>query len=218
MAGVNSEGSTDKNAALIRRRLRDSIDVKQRLLDSSCVELAAQVAERIVAALSSGRKVIFFGNGGSSMDAGHLAAELLGRFYYDRPPLAATSLADSTAAMTAIGNDYEFAEVFARQVRGIGGPGDVLVGLTTSGNSENVVRALAEGQALRMVTVAMTGSRGGRVADVAELCIKVPTDDTPRVQEACLHLGHSICELVEQAMFSSAEDATKAGQQLDRLG
>jgi D-sedoheptulose 7-phosphate isomerase len=191
----------DASAALIRRRLSDSIDLKRQLLDSGCVEQAAEVAERMVAALSGGHKVIFFGNGGSSMDAGHLAAELLGRFYYDRPPLAATSLADGTAAMTAIGNDYDFAEVFARQVRGIGVAGDVLVGLTTSGNSENVVRALAEGRALGMVTVAMTGSAGGRVAGVAEMCIRVPSSDTPRVQEACLHLGHTICELVEAAMF-----------------
>jgi D-sedoheptulose 7-phosphate isomerase len=193
--------SADSGAALIRRRLADSIDSKQQLLESECVAQAAGVAVRIVEALSAGRKVIFFGNGGSAMDAGHLAAELLGRFYYDRPSLPATSLPDSTAAMTAIGNDYEYAEVFARQVRGLGVPGDVLIGLTTSGNSENVVRGLAQGRELGMFTVALTGSKGGRVAEVAEVCIQVPTADTPRVQEACLHLGHSICELVEAAMF-----------------
>jgi D-sedoheptulose 7-phosphate isomerase len=191
----------DTSVALIRQRLADAIDCKQQLLESDCLEQAADVAARIVAALSAGRKVILFGNGGSSMDAGHLAAELLGRFHYDRPSLAAISLPDSTAAMTAIGNDYEFAEVFARQVRGLGVAGDVLVGLTTSGNSENVVRALAAGGELGMVTVAMTGSKGGLVAEVAEICIRVPSTDTPRIQEACLHLGHTICELVESAMF-----------------
>lgn len=193
--------SRDAGVALIRRRLADSIESKQQLLESECVEQAAAVAVRIVKALRAGRKVVFFGNGGSSMDAGHLAAELLGRFYYDRPSLPATSLPDNTAAMTAIGNDYDFAEVFARQVRALGVAGDVLVGLTTSGNSENVVRALAEGRKLGLFTVAMTGSKGGRVAEVAEMCIRVPTSDTPRIQEACLHLGHTICELVEIAMF-----------------
>jgi D-sedoheptulose 7-phosphate isomerase len=191
---------------LIRHRLNDSIDSLRDLLDSDCVILAAEVAARIVASLTAGGKVIFFGNGGSSMDAGHLAAELLGRFYYDRPSLASISLPDSTAAMTAIGNDYSFAEVFVRQVRGVGRAGDVLVGLTTSGNSANVVGALEAGRELGMVTVALTGARGGAVAEAAEICIKVATTDTPRVQEACMHLGHTICEIVEKTMYP--QDAT----------
>jgi D-sedoheptulose 7-phosphate isomerase len=135
------------------------------------------------------------------MDAGHLAAELLGRFYYDRPSLPSVSLADSTAAMTAIGNDYSYDEVFARQVRGLGAAGDVLVGLTTSGNSRNVVEALRTGRELGMVTVALTGAQGGAVADVADICVQVPTSDTPRVQEACMHLGHSVCEIVEATLY-----------------
>src|SRR5262249_9356585 len=134
-------------------------------------------------------------------DAGHLAAELLGRFYYDRPSLPAVSLPDSTAAMTAIGNDYGYGEVFARQVRGLGVAGDVLVGLTTSGDSPDVVVALTEGRERGMYTVALTGSKGGAVAEVADLCIRVPSTDTPRVQEACMHLGHTICELVEATLF-----------------
>jgi D-sedoheptulose 7-phosphate isomerase len=201
MAGVNAARATE----LVRARLQDSIDSKRAMLDSECIAQAADIADRIVTALREGGKVIFFGNGGSSMDAGHLAAEFLGRFYYDRPSLPSVSLADSTAAMTAIGNDYSYDEVFARQVRGLGAAGDVLVGLTTSGNSPNVVTALRTGRELGMVTVALTGSKGGAVAEVADVCVQVPTSDTPRVQEACMHIGHSICEIVEATMFPRDE-------------
>lgn len=145
--------------------------------------------------------MIFFGNGGSAQDAGHLAAELMGRYAFDRPGLAAISLPDATAAMTAIGNDYSYDEVFARQVLATRRPGDVVIGLTTSGNSPNVVRALEVAGQVGMTTVTLTGARGGKVADVAKICIRVPSEDTARVQEACLHLGHSICEMVEAALF-----------------
>lgn len=192
MASVSTE--------LVRRRLAESIASKQAMLSSACVEQAADVADRIAAALAAGRKVIFFGNGGSASDASHLAGELLGRFAYDRPALASVCLSDHTAALTAIGNDYDYGEVFARQVRGLGAAGDVAVGLTTSGSSENVVRALEAARSLGLVTVALTGADGGKVAAVADVCIRVPTSDTPRVQEACLHLGHTICELVELAL------------------
>jgi D-sedoheptulose 7-phosphate isomerase len=146
--------------------------------------------------------VVFFGNGGSSMDAGHLAAELLGRFYRERAALAAVSLADNTAAMTAVANDYDYAEVFARQLRGLARRGDVVVALSTSGNSPNVIRALAVGRELGVFSVLLTGATGGQARALADLCVQVPTDDTPRVQEACMHLGHSICEVVERAMFA----------------
>jgi D-sedoheptulose 7-phosphate isomerase len=135
------------------------------------------------------------------MDAGHLAAELAGRFYFDRPALAGISLADTTASMTAIANDYSYDEVFARQVKALGRVGDIAVALTTSGNSANVVNGLVTAREAGLVTVALTGQAGGKVADVASYCIRVPTDDTPRVQEACLHLGHTICEIVEREMF-----------------
>lgn len=188
-------------AALVRSRLADNARVIEETLNSELVELTATVAGRIVDALRSGGKVIFFGNGGSAMDAGHLAAEMLGRFYRDRPALAALSLPDATAAMTAIGNDYAYSEVFVRQLAGLGRAGDVAVALTTSGNSENVVRALRWAKDNGLVTVAFTGATGGRVSEIADLCIVVPTTDTPRVQEACMHLGHSVCEIVEHEMF-----------------
>ena len=171
------------------------------MLSSGCLDLAAQVADAMTGSLRAGGAVLFFGNGGSSMDAGHLAAELAGRFYFDRPALAGVSLADATASMTAIANDYAYDEVFARQVRALGRVGDVAMGLTTSGNSANVVNALVAAREGGLVTVALTGQDGGKVAGLADYCIRVPTDDTPRVQEACLHLGHTICEIVERKMF-----------------
>jgi D-sedoheptulose 7-phosphate isomerase len=190
-------------AELARTRLQDAVSIKQSMLDDDCVEAAVTVAAKMIASLRAGGKVLFFGNGGSAMDAGHLAAELAGRFYIDRPGLAGISLADPAAAVTAIANDYSYADVFARQVRGLGRPGDVAVGLTTSGNSENVVNALIAAQEAGLFAVALTGASGGKAADVADLCIRVPTDDTPRVQEACMHLGHTICEIVEQEMFGA---------------
>jgi D-sedoheptulose 7-phosphate isomerase len=201
MASMMTAGRRAIGVDLVRARLQDAIAVKQAMLDDVVLDQVVQIAGVIVETLRNGGKVIFFGNGGSSMDAGHLAAELTGRYGYDRPGLAAFSISDSTAALTAIGNDYSYEDVFSRQVLALGRPGDVVVGLTTSGNSGNVVRALAVAQEAGMVTVALTSRSGGRVADIARFCVRVPSDDTPRVQEACLHLGHSICEIVESTMF-----------------
>ena len=194
-------GISDDSAGLVLERLRDSLAVKSQMLTSDCVGQATAAAEAMITSLRAGGKILFFGNGGSAMDAGHLAAELAGRFYRDRPGLAGISLSDGTASLTAIANDYAYDDVFARQIRGLGRPGDVAVGLTTSGNSANVVNALLAARESGLVTVALTGSSGGKVAAIADLCIRVPTDDTPRVQEACMHLGHTICEIVEREMF-----------------
>ena len=196
MAGISED-----SVGLVLERLRDSLAVKSQMLTSDCVGQATAAAEAMITSLRAGGKILFFGNGGSAMDAGHLAAELAGRFYRDRPGLAGISLSDGTASLTAIANDYAYDDVFARQVRGLGRPGDVAVGLTTSGNSANVVNALLAARETGLVTVALTGSSGGKVAAIADLCIRVPTDDTPRVQEACMHLGHTICEIVEREMF-----------------
>jgi D-sedoheptulose 7-phosphate isomerase len=186
---------------LARHRLADSLAVTRDMLESDCAGQVAVVAVAMIGALRTGGKVLFFGNGGSSMDAGHLAAELAGRFYRDRPGLAGLSLADGTASLTAIANDYSYHEVFARQIQALGRPGDVAVGLTTSGNSENVVNGLTTAREAGLVTVVLTGNSGGKAAAAADICIRVPTDDTPRVQEACMHLGHTICEIVEREMF-----------------
>lgn len=202
MAGLSESDVVAPSVELVQQRLSETIAVKQQMQQGDFAAQAVEVARVIIGSLRAGGKVIFFGNGGSAQDAGHLAAELMGRFAFDRPGLAAISLPDATAAITAIGNDYSYDEVFARLVLAAGRPGDVVVGLTTSGNSPNVARALeAAGQA-GMTTVTLTGAHGGKVAGVADICIRVPSHDTGRIQEACLHLGHSICEMVEAALFS----------------
>ena len=194
---------TDR-ADLLRDRVQQSIDAKQRLLSSDAIRVTAEAAGRIVSCLTDGGKVLFFGNGGSSADAGHLAAELLGRFYLDRRPLPAMSLADNTAAMTAIGNDFSYDEVFSRQVTALGVPGDVAVGLSTSGNSANVLLGLEAARDRGLATVAFTGSSGGKLLSVVDYCVRVPIDDTPRVQELCMLLGHTLCQIVERDLFAEA--------------
>lgn len=201
MASVSGSDVVAPSAEVARARLAEAIEVKRQMLTDAFAAQAVEVAELIISSLRSGGKAIFFGNGGSAQDAGHLAAELMGRFAFDRPGLAAISLPDATATMTAVANDYSYDEVFARQVLAVGRPGDVVVGLSTSGDSLNVVRALEAACQAGMTTVALTGARGGKVAGLAEICIQVPSDNTARIQEACLHLGHTICEMVEAAMF-----------------
>lgn len=201
MAGMTGSDAVSPSVELVQQRLAETIAVKQQMQQGDVAAQTVEVARAIIESLRAGGKVIFFGNGGSAQDAGHLAAELMGRFAFDRPGLAAISLPDATAAITAISNDYSYDEVFARQVLATGRPGDVVIGLTTSGNSPNVVRALEVAGQAGMTTVTLTGALGGKVADVAKICIRVPSDDTARVQEACLHLGHSICEMVEAALF-----------------
>ena len=173
---------------------------------ASGVAATAAAAGRSADSMRAGGKVLFFGNGGSAADAGHLAAELLGRFLLERRALAAACLSDHTAAMTAIGNDYGFDEVFARQVAGMGRPGDVAVGLSTSGNSANVVRGLETARDCGLVTVGMTGAGGGKLAGLVDVCVRVPSEETPRIPELCRLRGHILCELVEAEL---AEPGTR---------
>jgi D-sedoheptulose 7-phosphate isomerase len=194
-------------------RCRDSIELIQtRLAESAATKAAMRRDDEFTATLSSiaaavidahhtGNKVLLFGNGGSAADAQHLAAELVGRFYRERKPLAAVALNSNISAMSAVANDYSFAEVFEREVKAIGKPGDVAVGISTSGNSENVIRALDTARAQGLVTVAFTGSSGGRVKGGVDYCLRVPSDDTARIQEGHMTAGHIICELVEDALF-----------------
>jgi D-sedoheptulose 7-phosphate isomerase len=194
---------TDRET-LLRARVADSAAAIRRLLEGDALAATADAAGRIVDSLRGGGKVLFFGNGGSASDAGHLAAELLGRFGLERPSLAAACLSDHTSAMTAIGNDYGYDQVFARQVAGLGRPGDVAVGLSTSGSSPNVVRGLETAREMGLVTVAFTGAGGGKVAGLVDVCVRVPTEDTPRVQELCMLLGHTLCEIVERELSPDA--------------
>ena len=187
--------------------LEESIEVRKALTSSAFVGQVIDVAEFMIESLQSGGKVMFCGNGGSSADAGHLAAELSGRFKKERVPLAAVNLADATAAMTAIANDYSYAEVFERQVRGLGRAGDVLVALSTSGRSPNVLAAMRAAREMNIRTIALTGAGGQDMAAHADLCILVPSTETARIQEACLQLGHAACELVEIGMFPESASA-----------
>ncbi|CAO3383440.1 D-sedoheptulose 7-phosphate isomerase [Azospirillum argentinense] len=159
----------------------------------------AAAAALMIDGLRTGGKVLFCGNGGSAADSQHLAAELTGRYLRDRPPLAAVALTVDTSALTAIANDYSYDEVFARQVRGLGRPGDVLVGLSTSGNSRNVVAALEAARAIGLQTIGLTGAGGGRMKELCDICLCVPSSDTPRIQEMHIAAGHMLCELVENA-------------------
>jgi D-sedoheptulose 7-phosphate isomerase len=194
----------------LRARFRQRIDEHQTVMESVrngvALEAATRAADAVIESLRAGGKVILFGNGGSAADATHLAAEFLGRFLIDRRPLPALALADNHSAVTAIGNDYGFLHVFSRQVQALGRPGDVAFGLSTSGRSPNVAAGLGAARAGGLVTVAMTGSDTGIVGAAADIVIAIPTRATPRVQEAHLVLGHSICEVVEQALAATDTD------------
>ena len=163
----------------------------------AAVGQAAALATR---ALQSGGKLMFCGNGGSAADSQHLAAELTGRFILDRKPLAALALSTDTSALTCIANDYSFDEVFARQVQGLGRSGDVLIGISTSGNSRNVIRAVEEAKALGMSVIGLLGRDGGALRDLCDVAIVVPSQVTARIQESHILIGHTLCGLIEQQL------------------
>jgi D-sedoheptulose 7-phosphate isomerase len=169
--------------------------------DAQLHELMAKAVGLSVAALRGGHKLHFAGNGGSAADAQHWAGELVSRFYYDRPGLPAIALTTDTSILTAIGNDYGYDYVFARQVEALGQEGDVLVAISTSGNSRNVVRAIEAARAKRMVVIGFTGQGGGQMAELCDLCFRVPSGETPRIQEGHEALGHLLCALIEAEMF-----------------
>jgi D-sedoheptulose 7-phosphate isomerase len=174
---------------------REVISQLERILVPAAVDLAA----RLDAALREGGKVLVFGNGGSAADAQHFAAELTGRYARERGPLAAVALTTDTSALTAIGNDYGFEEIFARQVRALAGPSDVALGLSTSGNSANVLRALDAARELRALTVGLTGTPQGRMSEHCDLLLAVPSSKTARIQEAHILLLHVVCEILDAA-------------------
>jgi D-sedoheptulose 7-phosphate isomerase len=186
----------------IAESISDSIAVKQCILDNQdFINHIEAAAEMMVAALRAGGKIHFCGNGGSAADAQHLAAELSGRFYYDRPPLNAEALHCNGSYLTAVANDYSYDEVYARLLRGTARRGDVLVGISTSGNSANILRAFEAARELGVQTIALTGESGGRMKSLADMLLNVPSNDTPRIQECHILIGHIICELVEREMF-----------------
>jgi D-sedoheptulose 7-phosphate isomerase len=186
----------------ISEAIQQSIDIKQKLLsDAEILSTIRDIAETCSQSLCDGRKIMFCGNGGSAADAQHLAAELSGKFYYDRKPLAAEALTVNTSFLTAVSNDYSFEEVYARMVEGSGNESDVLIGLSTSGNSENVIRAFKAAHRKGIITVGLTGENGGKLAPLSDFVIRVPSSDTPRIQESHILIGHIICEIIEQNLF-----------------
>jgi D-sedoheptulose 7-phosphate isomerase len=188
--------------ALVRERLQSAIAVKQALfLDENYHRTVVQVAMRIAQSLSSGGKVMFCGNGGSAADAQHLAAEFTGRYLKERPALPAIALSVNSSSLTAIGNDYGFDFAFARQLEALGKEGDVAVGISTSGNSPNVIRALQVAKTKSIYTISLTGKSGGKLKDVADETICMPSEETPRIQECHILTGHLICEIVEHVLF-----------------
>ncbi|MBD0365654.1 MAG: D-sedoheptulose 7-phosphate isomerase [Flavisolibacter sp.] len=179
-----------------------SINVKQQILkNEELLQTVMNVADVIVMALKRGNRIYFCGNGGSAADAQHLAAELSGRFYKDRKALPAEALHCNTSYITAVANDYSYEVVYARLLEGVGSAGDVVVGLSTSGNSANIVKAFEAARANNMITIGFTGWSGGMMKTISDYWINVPSTDTPRIQESHILLGHIICQMVEEKYF-----------------
>jgi len=195
-------GPKHMTAELIRSSLTESAALFGQLAaDGSLTENIAHIAERCIESLNAGNKVLFAGNGGSAADCQHLAAELVGRFAYDRPGLPAIALTTDTSILTAVGNDYGFEQIFARQVQALGRPGDVLIGYSTSGNSANIIAAFDMANQLNITTVGMTGNKRGQMCDRSDYLVEVPSSVTARIQEAHIAIGHIICDLIEQTIF-----------------
>jgi len=199
---VEPKNNPDALRALLRDRIGRSIELKEALLkDEHFQGLVMQVAMQIVKSLERGGKVFFFGNGGSAADAQHLAAEFTGRFLKERRALPALALSVNSSSLTAIGNDYGFDIVFARQLEALGREGDVAVGISTSGNSPNVMRAMEAANSKSIFSVALTGKSGGTLKNIADCTICIPSEETPRIQECHILTGHLICEIVEEVLF-----------------
>lgn len=187
----------------ISKIIQASVSVKEQILkDETMLDTVARCSEAITQAFKNGNKVLFCGNGGSAADAQHLAAEFSGRFYTDRKALPAEALHVNTSYITAVANDYSYDVVYSRMIDGIGRPGDVVVGLSTSGNSGNILKAFESARKIGMITVGFTGATGGKMKDLSDYLLNVPSTDTPRIQESHILLGHIICQLVEEAYFN----------------
>jgi D-sedoheptulose 7-phosphate isomerase len=192
----------DRLQDFIAGELRKTASVIGALVaDAELARTIETVARLCVKALHDGNKLLLAGNGGSAADAQHLA-ELVSRFYFDRPGLAAVALTTDTSALTAIGNDYGFERLFSRQVDALGRKGDVFIGLSTSGNSPNILKALDEARLKGLVTVGLTGQGGGRMAALCDHCLRMPSSETPRIQEGHIVVGHTVCALIEREMFT----------------
>jgi D-sedoheptulose 7-phosphate isomerase len=189
----------DHEVSVTRDAIRKSIETKQRLVEE-CLDDIIQMAHMITIALRKGRKVVFFGNGGSAADAQHISAELVGKFKRVRPPLRASALTTNTSILTAIGNDIGFDEIFSRQVQATLEPEDVAVGISTSGRSANVIKGVEEARRIGAKTIALTGTGGGLLGSLCDHRVIVPSDDTQRIQECHIMIGHIVCELIDETL------------------
>jgi D-sedoheptulose 7-phosphate isomerase len=185
--------------AIILHHLEESLQVKRQFIEKH-IDHILRAVEQMAACIKAGNKILIFGNGGSAADAQHLAAEFVNRFKIERPPLAALALTTDTSILTSIGNDYHFNDIFSKQIEALGKKNDIAWGLSTSGNSKNVIQAIKAANAKKIFSIASTG-RGGELANSAQLVFAVPSDDTARIQEAHITLGHIICDLVERTLF-----------------
>lgn len=187
-------------------RIKQSIEMKEKVLrDNDLVKRIDLISQTIINAYKSNKKVILFGNGGSAADAQHLAAELMNKFYFDRKSLPAIALTVNTSILTAIGNDYSFEQIFSKQLEGISEKGDIAIGISTSGNSKNVIEGLKLAKKNKLFTVGFTGKDRGKINNIVDVCINIPSDDTPRIQEGHIMVGHIICEIIEKELFKKIE-------------
>ena len=190
----------------IRQQIQTSIDTKRAILaDSRLLDIIAQAAQMVTNTYRNGHKTLLAGNGGSAADAQHIAGEFVSRFYFDRPGLPSIALSTDTSILTAIGNDYGYDRLFARQVQAQGMEGDIFIGISTSGNSENIVRALETCRKKNIYSIGLTGAEGGHMKELCDLTICVPSCETPRIQESHILTGHIICCIVEQNIFGQPE-------------
>jgi len=204
---MNDEQRTNKELRTkndIKNIIQKSIDLKRQLLEDEYYTKKIHIASNIVTnTFKSGRKVFFCGNGGSAADAQHLSTELSGRFYLDRAPLFAEALHVNSSFLTAVANDFGYEEIYARMIEAKGSEGDVLFGISTSGNSPNIIRALQQAKEQKLITIGMTGETGGKMAEYCDVLLNVPSTDTPRIQECHILIGHIICEIVEREIFNA---------------
>ena len=188
--------------SFIQSKIQASVNLKQDVLnDVALLETLNTAIEKIITSYRNNGKVLWCGNGGSAADAQHLAAELSGRFYYDRPPLFSEALHVNTSYTTAVANDYSYDVIYSRLVNAMAQKGDILIGLSTSGNSANVVKAFEAARNKGVITIGFTGQTGGKMKEVSDYLINIPSTDTPRIQECHMVLGHTLCEMVELALF-----------------
>lgn len=197
---VNCQNKKMKNKII--EQIKSSISTKELILaDSEIISKIEQATEKIIAAYLKQKKTLLAGNGGSAADAQHIAGEFVSRFYFDRPGLASIALTTDTSVLTAIGNDYGYEHLFARQIQALGVPGDVFIGISTSGNSKNIIEALKTCREKDIFCIGLTGKNAGQMDKFCDICIKVPSVETPRIQESHILIGHIICGLVENKIF-----------------